>query len=413
MTTPISLFDSNGVDVGKSSRSMTYLMGISDFFAYVFEDQDVVNLMLECNALYASEIYSKFLQLTSTLSLETIQTTLGVSIKLVFLGDDNKLDDVTYSLDRSIVSAQYIANAPLFPTLILENGIGFELEQGDTSTIIRLSRPLTDPLSSFSQRILSDGTTQYALWLVDAIVDEQLMSQYYGNLIGEDLSNSSDIFTNFIYGLYYLYNNGPTLSNMQKGANLVLGIPLARAHEQVIDIRNYLDSNQYLVLTDQNQYLLPAGIPTNVVINQQLQPGDLLGLAIQIEDYKSNGTWWTGLSIPSNLIPVQPPSQPNRFAAPGTTYWNIMNTYLYPHAFLVKINVGAFQNTGIFDKLANVIIKAKPSYTQPVYTWAIDVNTGVVDTYGLVESNFVVTPITPGDLLEINFEEINSSEING
>lgn len=412
MTTPISLFDSDGIDVGKSSRSMTYLMGISDFFTYVFEDQDVVNLMLECNAMSASEIYSKFLQLTSTLSIETIQTTLGVSLKLVFLDETNKIDDVTYSLDRSVVSAQYIANAPLFPTLTLENGIGFELEQGTTSTIIRLSRPLTDPLSTFSRRVLTDGTTQYALWLVDAIIDDQLMSKYFGNLIGEDLSNSSDLFTNFIYGLYYLYNNGPTLSNMQKGANLVLGIPLARTNETVLDIRNYLDSNQYLVLTDQNQYLMPAGIPTSVIIGQVLKPGDSIGLAIQIEDYKSNGAWWTGLSLPSSLIPVQPPSQPNRFAAPGTTYWNIMNTYLYPHAFLVKINVGAFQNTGIFDKLAQVIIKAKPSYTQPVYTWAIDINTGVSDTYGITESSFSTSTDLTNVLLEINFNDINDVEID-
>lgn len=411
MTTPISLFTTGGVDVGKSSRSMTYLMGISDFFSYVFEDQSQVNLMLECNAMVASEIYSKFLQLTSTLSLAGIQTTLGVALKLVFLSPENQLDATTYTIDQIITSAAFIANSPMFPTVTLENGIGFEIEQGATSTTLRLARALTDPLSAFSQRVLSDGTTQYAVWFVDAIIDEKLMSSYYGNLIGEDISNSSDVFSNFIYGLYYLYNNGPTLSNMQKGANLVLGIPLARSNETVIDIRNYLDSNQYLVLTDQNQYLLPAGIPTSVIISQVLVPGDLLGLAIQIEDYESNGAWWTGLSIPSSLIPLQPPSQSNRFAAPNSTFWNIMNTYLYPHAFLVKINVGAFQNTNIFDKLADVIIKAKPSYSQPVYTWTIDVNTGTNDSYGLQESDFTIGPQVPGSLLEINFNEINGQEI--
>jgi len=411
MTTPISLFDTKGSDVGKSSRSMTYLMGISDFFTYVFEDQDKVNLLLECNALSASEIYSKFLQLTSTLSLETIQTTLGVALKLVFVGAENRVDDTTYLLDRSIASARYIANAPFLPTVTMENGVGFEIEQGTTTTILRLARSLTDPLSPFSQRVLPDGTTQYALWLVDAVIDERLMSTFYGNLIGEDPSNSSEVLSNFIYGLYYLYNNGPTLSNMQKGANLVLGIPLARAHETVIDIRSYLNTDQYFVLTDQNQYLLPTGIPTSVVIGQSLAPGDLLGLAIQIEDYESNGEWWTGLSIPSSLIPSQPLSQPNRFASPGTMFWQIMNTYLYPHSFLVKINVGAFQNTGIFDKLANVIIKAKPSYTQPVYTWSIDVDTGSNDSYGVTETDFQIGPHVPGSLLEINFSAINDQEI--
>lgn len=411
MTTPLSLFTGTGADVGNSSRSMTYLMGISDFFAYIFEDQDKVNLMLECNALSASEIYSKFLQLTSTLSLETIQTTLGVALKLVFLGVDNQIDEVTYTIDQSITSARFIANAPLMPTVMLESGIGFEIEQGLTSTTLRLARSMTDPLSAFSQRVLPDGTTQYALWLVDAIIDEKLMSTYYGNLIGEDPSNSSDVFTNFIYGLYYLYNNGPTLANMQRGANLVLGIPLARATETVIDIRNYLDSDQYLVLTDQNQYLLPEGIPTTAVIGQVLNPGDLLGLAIQIEDYESNGAWWTGLSIPSTLIPLQPPSQSNRFAAPNSTYWNIMNTYLYPHAFLVKINVGSFQNTNIFDSLAEIIIKAKPAYTQPVYTWTIDVDTNPNDSYSLDETNFIVGDPVYGALLEINFNEINGQEI--
>lgn len=141
---------------------------------------------------------------------------------------------------------------------------------------ITFAKPITE--YAISSRLLKDGiTTQYALWMVDVNIDDALLTKYYGNLIGVSPENSSEQFANFLYGLYYVYTNGPTLSTIRKGLNLVLGVPLARLSETVIDVRTYLQTDQYLVITDQNQYLLPFGLTPSVAVGDSLVVGELLG----------------------------------------------------------------------------------------------------------------------------------------
>ena len=72
-TTPLSSFSEQGLDVGADDRNMTYLYGLSDFFTFIFEDTNKTNLMLEANAIKASDIYSHFLQLSSSISLDCIK----------------------------------------------------------------------------------------------------------------------------------------------------------------------------------------------------------------------------------------------------------------------------------------------------------------------------------------------------
>ena len=77
-------------------------------------------------------------------------------------------------------------------------------------------------------------------------------------------------FKNYISGLYYVYSGGPTLDLIKKGLNLALGIPICRGNETVLDIRNYLETDQYIIITDQNQYVIPYGLTPLVNVGDSL-----------------------------------------------------------------------------------------------------------------------------------------------
>ena len=411
MLLPTSIFSSSGVDVNNGRRNMAYLYGLSDFFTTVFQDTDVLNLLLETSALKASDIYSRFLQMTSSLSLESIQTTMSVQIKLVFITQEtDEIGISSYTIeDNTVVNAAFLANRPFLPTEVLEQGVDFQFYQTATGTTLYLARPISE--YNFSQQITSDGYTKYAVWLADAVVDEQLISNYYGNLLGILPEPSSELFSNYIYGLYYLYYNGPTLNSIQKGANLALGIPLSRAAtETVLDIRDYLDTNQTLIITDQNQYLLPPTVPATVTIGQTLTLGEAVAQIVQIEDWIENGVWWVNVGIPTSIISTLPTSQTNRLANTGTFYYQLMDQYLKHNTFLIKINVGAFQDDQYFGTMFEIIQNSKPAHSQPIYVW--NVNVGIDQgSFNLDDSSLTITtPTTP--VYAINSWAINTNRIN-
>ena len=359
---------------------MTYAYGLGDFFSVMFEDTSIPNLLLESDTLVASEVYSKFLQLTSGMSLEDVQTSIGSQIQLVLLSSNDLVEGTlsTYKLPIRITSSRYIANRPMLPTELLESKVDFDLIQEiDGTCYVKLARVLDNSLMSsggeyaFSSRRLQDGSTQYALWFVDSHIDERLISSCFGNLISIAERNSSEDFANFIYGLYYMYTQGPTLTVLRRGLNLVIGIPLARLEETVIDIRMYLQTDQYIVITDQNQYVIPYGLPPSVRVGDLLQVGQELAQWVEVKDYTHDGDWWLNLYIPSTLVPEPPSGEFSRYAIAGGHMDYIMREYLKTHTFLVRVNVTTFKNNQTFAELFSIIRRSKPAYTQPVYVWAV------------------------------------------
>lgn len=409
MTVPISLFDTDGVDVGSSNRTMTYLYGLSDFFSYIFEDTEKTNLMLEANALKASDIYSKFLQLTSSLTLSDIQEKIGSSIELVLLTENDQIGVLPkYRINRPFASAKFICNRPFLPTELLTEGVDFRITQENTSScIVQFAKPLVD--YKFSNRILPDGSTQFAIWLTDIAIDEQLMYEHYGKLLGVNPEVSTDQFSNFIYGLYYMYLSGPTLQILEQGLNLVLGIPLPRTDSTVLDIRHKVDTGQYIVITDDREYVLPIGILPAVSIGDVLGIGSSIAKWIELKDFISDGKWWLNVSIPEQVIRSRPKSQPDRFAKEGSRFDYLMSEFLFRNTFLIRINVGSFQDNRYFSYLSEILSKGKPAHAQPVFVWKINLGE---DEFGLVEElNFTITQII-AILRSINSYPINSKLIN-
>jgi hypothetical protein len=369
-----STFTPLGLPIGENNMNMTYLYGLSDFFAVMFEDTGKLNLLLESGAEKASEIYSKFLQLTSTISLEDIQKTSGETLKLVTIKTSDAVPGETnvYNLSVDLVSSRYVANRPLLPTTLFEQNVDYRLERTSTGQVrIRFAKDISE--AGFSTRLLSDEVTkEYAMWFVDAEIDEKWISTYFGNLIGLSPQSSTDSFKNYVYGLYYVYANGPTIDLLRKGLNLTLGIPLSRGVETVLEIRKYLETDQYIVITDENQYIIPYGLPPAVEEGQVLGLSDEIAKWIEVKDYINDGAWWIDLQIPDTIIPYVPPGQVDRHAVAGSQFDYLMRTYLKKHTFLVNVNVTFFKDNQVFNDLAEVIRRAKPAYTQAVYIWTVD-----------------------------------------
>lgn len=409
MTVPVSIFDSEGVDVGSKNRNLAYLYGMSDFFSFIFEDTDTINLMLEANAVKASEIYSRFLQLTSSISIAGIQEQVGSGIELVLVNETDQVGVLPkFKIAKPFNSAKFLANRPFLPTQLLEEGVDFRITQADTtSCILQLAKPISS--YQFSRRPLSDGTIQYAIWFTDVSIDEQLMYKHYGKLLGVVPEVSTEQFSNFVYGLYYMYMNGPTLSLLEQGLNLVLGIPLPRMESTVLDIRSNVDTGQYTLITQDREYLLPIGVLPTVGIGDNIGVGTSIAKWIELKDFISDGKWWMNVSIPSNIIRVRPKSQTDRFAKEGNRFDYLMTEYLFRNTFLIRINVGSFKDNKYFEYLGDILSNAKPSGTQAVFVWKIDMNE---DEFGLIdEISFTIEQIN-SMLRSISAHPINTIGIN-
>jgi len=340
----------------------------------MFADSDKINLLLEADTQMYSQVYSRFLQMTANISLENIQETCGQTLRLITINNTDAVPGMvnTYYLPENVVSARYIANLPLLPSTLLEQNVDFGLTV-NSSGRYQITFAANMTTNGFSSRLLSDGsTTQYALWFVDTEIDELWISTNFGNMIGISPQESTQAFNNFVYGMYYLYINGPTLDLMRKGLNLALGLPLSRGTETVLAIETYLETDLYVVITDQNQYIIPYGLTPIVSVGQQLTLSQELAVWVDVQDYESDGAWWINLMIPESIIPSLPPGQPSRYALAGSQFDYLMRNYLKTHTFLVNVNVTTFEDQQFFEQIGNIIQRAKPTYTYAIYIWTVE-----------------------------------------
>lgn len=359
-----------------SARNMSMLYGLSDFWHLIFEDSEKIDLLLEANAIVASDIYSKFLQLTSTITLENIQINLGTQLKLILLSKANYVQGTvaTYTLPDGLQDSRYLANRPFLATTTYEDSTDYLIDI-ESNTIQFAKDPFND---KFPRRINSVGYDEISMWAIDVQTDEKLMYNYYGKLIGVDPQESTERYKNFLYGLFYLYVHGPDLAMVRRGLNVALGVPLCRDNETVLSIRKYPGSGQYFVITDLNSYILPYGLVPSVQEGDTLTVGDEVTTWVEVKDYINDGDWWINLEIPKSLMPYVPSDQPDSYAKPGTYADYLMRNYLKHHTFLVKVNVTTFKNVQSFQQLGDIIRRVKPSYTSPIYIWSVPIDDEVI-----------------------------------
>lgn len=368
---PRSNLTITGLDFGKAEKNLAYYYGLSDFWSAIFQDSDKIELLLEASSQKLSDVYSQFLQLAATISIADIGTATNQQLKLVLINEDSAVEGQlnTFTLPEPILEARLIVNRPFLPTAYYEDEVHYRLI--DDGTTIQFFTGIS--VMGFPSRTLTSGTKQYALWFVDTLIDEQALYDYFGKLIGVNPQASTDAYKNFIYGLYYLYTNGPNLALLRKGLNLALGIPLARETETVLEIRKYLETDQWLVITDSNSYLIPFGLEPTVAVGDVLTATEELAQWIEVKDFIQDGAWWINLAIPPAIMPYVPTGEVDRFAKAGSYADSLMRNFLKKHTFLVNVKTIDFKNSQTFAQLSSIINEVKPSYTYPIYIWTVPV----------------------------------------
>lgn len=148
--------------------TLNYIYGLSDFWTVWFEDKEVLDRTMEATSLQLSEIYSRFLQSCSTVSLHDIRSTFHSDLTLLLI-EENRFDQ-SYSLPVSASSVERIYNNASTPTVTLVRDTDFKVEStGPTSCVVYFSQHLADigfPVVSIPKII--DGRTevnQFSLWV--------------------------------------------------------------------------------------------------------------------------------------------------------------------------------------------------------------------------------------------------------
>ena len=351
-----------------------YVYGLSDFWRAWFEDQEVLERTLEASSYLMSDIYSKFIQACSSTSLFDIAEVTHSNLRLLLIEDDEIVTGAfapTYKLKEGILNARYLLDLPIVPKVSYENEVHFNLSVDGKQ--IEFFKPLSE-MGFPSRKILKNNVevTQYSLWITDAEIDEQSLYNYFGKLVRISPQTSTKVYKDYIQGLFFLYTNGPTLDLLVRGIHLALGIPVARDEEEVLLIRTDSLSGNYIVVTENNSYLLPYGITPSVEEGDILVPGVELSQVAVLTDYVKKDNWWVNIRLPQVLFPSASEAP---VAYPGSFEDYVMRTYLKHHTFLVQITLSGNLDTKSALEILRLVSDAKPSYTMPIYIWLVPVST--------------------------------------
>lgn len=352
-----------------SDNSLVYMYGLSDFWVDMFGDKKLTETLLEGETVQLAEAYSYFLQRAAGISLTDIQDKYQTRIKLILLGEEDLVDSsdtTSFKLDSSLLSIKKLSNRPILPTQTLSYGIHFDIKDN----ILKLYKPLSE--LKFPVRYNSDGTWQYAIWMCDVEIDDKWIDNTFGRLVGFTKDDAIFNYKSFLEGVYFLYTNGPNVSNIIRGVNLAMGMPYARDTEKVLDIAQDETSSNWVVFTETFAYEIPYSYNPNISVGDILVEGEVLSTWVEVVDYSSAGAWWYQVYIPQELLGEGTDTYELGLATKGSTADTMMNNFLKHHMFEVLITQPSSDVTA-YNTARSLVLRAKPEYTYPVFVWAASI----------------------------------------
>ena len=239
--------------------------------------------------------------------------------------------------------------------------------------------------------VKSADVTEIGVWAVDSQVDTQLIYRSFGGNVSGP-APSSEQYRSFVRGVTRLYALGPTLQRMQEALTAAAGLPLVRSDgEQIVSI------DGTTVVTTAGTYELPptTKMRADLVPGATLKAFQTLSDVVQVSDYRTNPTWWHGISVPERLMPgfatgarrATTQLFPNKIgtdylgaigdpdftinAAPTwrrTAAYTLMDQVLKYNMFSVRLDPGIDVVPGTADSLQDLAFEARPSHTY-AYVW--------------------------------------------
>lgn len=367
-----------------NDQSLIYMYGLSDFWSDIFGDTQLVESILASTTTSLAEVYSYFLQRAAGVSLSDISDRYQTRIKLLLLDESSSLDNegTLFPISGEFDTSSKISNRPILPTQTLDNDVHYEVID-DT---IQFYKPLKD--LKFPVRYTSDGSTQYALWLVDVEVDENWIDESFGRLVGFTEEDAIFNYKSFLEGVYYLYSNGPNIAFIEKGVNLAMGIPYARATEEVLSIAQDAVTGNWVVFTDTQAYELPYGYSPDISVGDVISENEVLTSWVEVRDYHRSGEWWYNIYIPKEVLGgVSQPSDVG-ICREGSTGDKMMQTFLRHHMFEVLVTQPNGDDKS-FKTALDLVMYSKPAYTYPIFVWRAPLDDEI---FTLDDEEFIAQP---------------------
>lgn len=208
------------------------------------------------------------------------------------------------------------------------------------------------------------GLPPAKMWAETTFVDNRpTIESNFGIPASFTLDNLSELPSNVDYlsvvrGLWYTYFNGPTISNLRTGTQILLGLPFAEETGTIEEIRTDFSTKTGRILVRDwaskeivREYNYPTSLSleTNPATGRVYAEGDIvyqfapLVSGVEVVDYVKNPSWFEGYLNQGAFLEV------DKF-----------------FKFLVRVDSEAFSLSAlVFVK--NFINRIKPTYTYPLY----------------------------------------------
>jgi hypothetical protein len=418
----------------EADTNASFFHALSDLWTRFFKDSDQLQAMYRGTEVLIGQVYLELMANVLNLSMREVPVFRREYFKLLTVREDNvyvRDQDGKYTIeltDDGIVGFNFLYNKLFDPTVILENNIDFEVDTtGDKDELAFSANPFDwdgagnsiqgIPYRSVDVLNADESVSTYkelAFWIPEVNVDTYDMYLNFGHLISR-FEPSSEAYRALLQGVTQYFVLGPTRQNLTSALNAILGIPLIRDDDEILQSVDTSGVVNNLVITDRTTYKIPVDIPIREDILDEdnwtvltFQALEHISSFISVGDYISDPGWWYGKYIPETLLPEEekmrrrispqlvenladvpqglvhcgdpglfcgadftgeePPGSPSREALRHEYGYEIFERFLKFHAFLVEFDVEAVM-TGVvpFERLdtdlTEIVLAGRSAYT--------------------------------------------------
>lgn len=271
-------------------------------------------------------------------------------------------------LDVPTLSAKIVVETQTDEEAVLRRNVDFTLEDVRGGSAIKFVAGVDDPTLD----VWEAQDPPNRLWAEFTYLDNRpIIEQNFGIPVEFTLDDLAQLtieldYLSAVRGLWYAYFNGPTLSNLRIGAQILLGLPFAEEAGTIEEIRtDFSPTLGRILLRDTanaaivRSYTYPRvlALETNPTTSKVYAVGDSvqqfapLVKGADIVDYVKNPRWFEGILNQGVFREIE-------------KYFR----------FLVQVDSAAFNLAAVLA-VRNFVLKIKPTYTYPM----IVVQSGAAD----------------------------------
>lgn len=271
-----------------------------------------------------------------------------------------------YVLDSDIDNIPLLLNKILFPEVMLEKDVDYEITteyDPDTNEFLRKVLYFKeDPLNNPYIPVTRVGEEYIiGLWCSRIDYDERYLARMYGNIAGT-IKPSSEAYREFLRGIFFMYLNGPVLKALEAGANLILGVPLVKTDGELVSSIEE-EGDRLVIYTDKYRYEYKLGSKLQVEIGDTVNAFDTLATAVTVDDFLTKHEWWEDLYMKHRQAPNIEESGGDYYMQRGSLAFQVFDAVLKYSTFYVEADYSSTFLPQNFSEVVKTFEQVKPTFT--------------------------------------------------